>query len=522
MLLGLTIAQGYLLFTSTFIYIENILNNQIGKRALSVAESITQINEVPIAVETFDSEYLQNMSLKIAKKTGARFVVIGNKHGVRLSHPIPERIGKSMQGGDNYDALIGGKSYISEAIGSLGPSIRGKAPIINNDGAIVGIVSVGYMLDSVAETVKSYQEKALYYTLAIILSTAAVAWYIARYIKNSIRGFEPEEISRLFAELSTTLESLKEGIIAIDSNGRITNINKSALTVLGLSSSQELVSQYLLDVVPNHSLIDILHTKKPVNDQELAINCQEVLINQAPIYIDSAFSGAVTSFRLKGEIDRINAELVMVEQQADSLRSQAHEYSNRLQTISGLIALNETDKAIQFIGQEHHAQQELMSLLIESIGSSLLSGLIIGKHNRANELGLSLDMDKNSQITKIPTYVPREKLVTIIGNLIDNALEATLRHTGKGGSVKISINDLGDDLIFEIEDQGKGIPTADLDKLFIKGISTKAKKACSEHGYGLWLVKEQLLQCGGYLTIDSIQPTGSLFTVFIPKHKLQK
>lgn len=513
-LLGLTIAQGCILLIPTFIYIEKILSNQIGQRALSVAQSITQINEVSIAVENRNSDYLQPLSLNIADKTGARFVVIGDKHGERLSHPIPARIGKFMQGGDNDKALKQGQSYISKAVGSLGPSMRGKAPIINQAGEVVGIVSVGYMLNSVTEKIRSYQQQAMFYILLLVLSTALIAWYISKLIRNSIHGLEPEEISRLFAELSTTLESMKECIISIDSIGRITNINKSALKVLGLNSSENLTSRYLSEIIPNKELSSIITTQIPTNDIESVINNQEVIVNQAPIYIDNNFSGAVTSFRLKGELDRTNEKLFIVEQQADLLRSQAHEHSNRLQTISGLIALNETEKAIQFIGQEHDLQQELMTLLLESVGSSMLSGLIIGKYNRARELGLKLEVDKDSHITEIPENIPRGKLITILGNLLENAFEASLNHSGKDAVVKISMSDLGNDLIFEIEDSGKGLSETDMNEIFKKGKTTKEQ---GQHGYGLWLVKEQLAECGGYLTIDSVQPSGSLFTVFIPK-----
>ena len=521
-LLGLTIAQGCILLVPTFVYIEQILSNQIGQRALNVAQSITQINEVPQAVEKRDSKYLQSLSLNIAMKTGARFVVIGDKYGERLSHPIPERIGKFMQGGDNNKALIDAKSYISRAVGSLGPSMRGKAPILNKSGQVVGIVSVGYMLDSVTDKIRSYQQQAMLYILMVLLSTAVIAWYISKLIRNSIHGLEPEEISRLFAELSTTLESMKECIISIDSNGKISNINKSALKVLGLKSSENLTSRDLSDVIPNKELLSIIDTQTPTNDQELVINDQVVIVNQAPVYIDHVFSGAVTSFRLKGELDRINEKLFVVEQQADTLRSQAHEYSNRLQTISGLIALNETDKAVKLIGQEHHLQQELMTLLMESVGSSLLSGLIIGKYNRARELGLILEVDKESHIDEIPENIPREKLISILGNLLENAFEASLDHSGKGALIRISMTDLGNDLVFEIEDRGKGIPDEDINKIFLKGNSSKHAKNQGEHGYGLWLVKEQLAECGGYVTIDAIEPTGSLFTVFIPKELPKK
>ena len=518
-LLGLTIAQGAILLAFTFIYLEDILEDQIGQRALNVAESISQIKEISDAVKNKDTQYLQTLSLNIADNIGARFVVIGDKQSIRLSHPVAERIGKPMQGGDNELALLHGQSYISKAVGSLGPSMRGKAPIRDIQGNIVGLISVGYMLDSVSKTVKSYQNKALIYLTVVVLSTALIAFYISSQIKKSIHGFEPEEIARLFAEQSYTLEAIKEGIISIDKTGQITNINKSALDFLGLESFEKIKSRYLADIIPSDEILQIANSYQPIQDREFLINNQLVIMNLSPVFIDKELSGAVISFRLKDELEKLSEKLSNVEQQADMLRSQAHEYSNRLQTVSGLIALNETEKAIEVIGHEHFRQQELITFLMGSIQSSVLSGLIIGKYNRAKELGITLEIDSGSEIAEIPLSVNRDRLITILGNLLDNAIEASLKFTGKGAKVKFSAMDLGNDLVFEIEDQGPGIPEQDINNIFVKGISSKEKLT---HGYGLWLVKEQLELSHGYLTIDQIKPNGSLFTVFIPKQTSSK
>ena len=519
-LLGLTIAQGVILLAFNFIYLKDILENQIGERAKNIAQSISQIKEISDAVELVDTDYLQAVSLNIANKIDARFVVIGDKQGIRLSHPVPERIGKPMQGGDNDQALKHGQSYVSKAVGSLGPSMRGKAPIKDSGGNIIGVVSVGYMLDTVAKTVKNYQTNSLMYLTLVVLSTVMVAIYLSREIKNSIHGYEPEVIARLFAEQSNTLAAIKEGVISIDASNRITNINKSALNFLGLKSLENFRSRYLSDIIPSDEILKILDLgglKEPVQDLETAINNQPVVMNLSPIFVENEPLGAVISFRLKNELEKLSLKLSNVEQQADMLRSQAHEYSNRLQTISGLISLNETEKALEVIGHEHFQQQELITFLLKSIRSSVLCGLIIGKFNRANELGLTLEIEQSSQISGIPPSVDRNRLITILGNLMDNAFEASLRHAGKGATVRFSAIDIGKDLVFEIEDQGPGISDLDINNIFAKGTSSKKKQ---EHGYGLWLVKEQLELCHGHLTIDQVKPNGSLVTVFIPKEPI--
>src|SRR5699024_11718984 len=80
--------------------------------------------------------------------------VIGNQDEIRYAHPLEDRIGKQMVGDDNERALQKGESYVSRSKGSIGLSIRGKTPIIK-DGEIVGVVSVGYLLDDINTDRKS-------------------------------------------------------------------------------------------------------------------------------------------------------------------------------------------------------------------------------------------------------------------------------------------------------------------------------------------------------------------------------
>ncbi|SEQ02032.1 PAS domain S-box-containing protein [Amphritea atlantica] len=500
-------------------YLERSLDEQIGQRALDVAKTIAAMPQVIESVEQRDSHYLQPLSLALADTTRARFVVIGDSNGIRLAHPKVEKIGHSMaddDGDTGYPALIEGHGYISKAVGSLGWSMRGKAPVISADGSISGLISVGYGLDRVTEIINRYRVTLILVILCSFILSAAIAVWFAYHFKKAIFGLEPEQIAHLFDEQRATLESVREGIIAIDSTGEITTINQTAIETLGLPKNCELIGRRVEEVLPDSSMLEVLQTGEPQFDSEVWRGDHCIIANRLPLKQGEQITGVVSSFRRKDELDMVSQQLTRIQQYADTLRSQAHEYSNKLHTIAGLIQIGATDQALQLIGQESQSHQALIKLLMKAAPDPVLAGCLLGKYNRAREMGLALVIDPESEMTNLPDKLPREQLVSIIGNLIDNALEATLNHQGSDGKVHLSMTDLGNDLIFEIEDQGAGIPPEQQDRIFEKGFSSKNRDG---HGYGLHLVKNLLDKLHGTITIESGPSEGSRFTVYIPKNK---
>ncbi len=269
-------------------------------------------------------------------------------------------------------------------------------------------------------------------------------------------------------------------------------------------------------MLPDSSMLDVLKTGEPQFDCEVWRGDHCIIANRLPLKQGDKITGAVSSFRRKDELDMVSQQLTRIKQYAETLRSQSHEYSNKLHTIAGLIQIGATEQALQLIGQETQSHQALIKLLMKAVPDPVLAGCLLGKYNRAREMGLTLVIDPESEMTTLPDKLPREQLVSIIGNLIDNALEATLKHHGNDGKVLLSMTDLGNDLIFEIEDQGPGIPLQQQDKIFEKGFSSKSNDG---HGYGLHLVKNLLDKLSGTITIESGSAGGSRFTVYIPKNK---
>ncbi|WP_087024571.1 ATP-binding protein [Thaumasiovibrio subtropicus] len=520
LILGLiTLLQTGVLGQFAIGYLDKALDNQIGQQAVRVAQTIAANPAVISAIQTRDMHYLIPVSQAVTHATEAAFVVIGDHQGLRLAHPNPEKLGRSMSDDDedqNDLVLVQGESYITKAHGSIGPSMRGKAPVFDQHGEIIGIISVGFMLDTVEATVSKHRLSMITAIALSFLFSVITAMWFANHFKKAIFDLEPEEIARLFQERNITLETVREGIVSINQRGIITTFNKAAMQTLQLDQSVNYQGLHILDVLPDSGMLDVLQSGEAQLDQEVWLQDHNLIVNRIPLTQGDTVTGVVSSFRLKNEVDLVSRKLTRIRQYAEGLRSQSHEYNNKLHTIAGLIQIGAHDKALALIGNETQHHQSFIHQLMSVTNDSVLAGCLMGKYNRARELGLTLEIEEESQMREIPAALPHDQLVSILGNLLDNALEATLSHTGMGGTVKLSMTDLGKELIFEIEDQGRGLNSHEQAKIFEQGYTTKKTEG---HGIGLHLVKNLTAHLHGLITIDSpvSNQEGCRFTLYLPK-----
>jgi len=515
LILSLTLISGII---NTSI-IGNVVEEHIGRRALQVSRTVALIPLVKRKIsEPQPDGSLQRLAEQIRQETGAEFIVIGNRQGIRYSHPVSERIGQPMVGGDNAPALERGEAYVSRAIGTLGPSIRGKVPIFSDSGEIIGVVSVGYLQEGVEGLVHTQQLKVGLVVGALMLIGIIGAVKISGRFKRAIFGLEPEQIARLFSERTSIIESIREGIVAIDPDARVTVANRQAINILRRSPDEDVIGQPIREVLPGAKLSRILSGGDQRIDQELEVNGTTMIINTVPMLENKEIIGAVASFRRKDELDIVAKQLSQVKEYSEMLRAQTHEYSNKLHTIAGLIQIGEHKKALDLIGQESAGYQGLIAFLAKAVPHPILAAFIIGKYNHAQELRVKLEIDPESEMRDVPLGLNREKLVTILGNLIDNALDSVMR-ADREHLVRLSMTDAGRDLVFEVEDSGLGISSDSSEKIFEKGFSTNPQE---HRGQGLYLVKNALCDLGGQITLADSELGGALFTVFIPKQSPEK
>ncbi|SDM63754.1 two-component system, CitB family, sensor kinase/two-component system, CitB family, sensor histidine kinase CitS [Franzmannia pantelleriensis] len=524
LLAGMLLAQGaYLNHRKA-----EIIADQIGQRALSVALSVASI---PAVIDAFDdddpSATIQPIAERIRRETGARYVVVGDDEGIRYAHPLEERLGLPMVGGDNDRALIHGQSYVSEATGSLGEAIRGKTPVFDADGNIVGIVSVGFMLDRVELDVVEHTSLGWLLVALMIVFGFAGAYGLSRHLKRVILGLEPHEIARLAMEKEAILQSIHEGILAVNHEGEITLLNQQGRRFLDLPSEREVLGQPVQDVVPNSRLMEVLDSGERQFDQEMWLGDHPVVVNRVPVMHEGEVEGAVATFRSRREIVDLSQALSAVTRDVDMLRAQAHEFSNKLYTISGLLQLDRVKEALALIHQESERAQAQMAFLMGHVADPVLSGTLMGKLTRARELGVLLEIDEQSSLSVPLTLHGQEVLMTVIGNLLDNACYAAVQGIGTPSAtgldadagprqprVRLFFTDLGEQLLIEVEDNGPGVPPEQIESIFSEGFSTKPGK---HRGIGLALVSRLCQENGGAITLEDSELGGAGFTVVLDK-----
>lgn len=516
-LIGLLIAA-VLLVLGIFLhdFLTEALKEQVGEQALSVAESIALDPEIAAAFSESDpAAVIQPLVTPVQQATGAEFIVVGNAQEIRYSHPNPEQIGKRMVGEDNERALLYGESYVSEATGSLGNSLRAKVPV-SSEGTVIGVVSVGFLADDIQTFIGSYR-KELWFVLFLIGAVAiGAAIGIATYIKRLLRGLEPEEISRLLFHKELILQSTHEGIIAVDRSGNITMLNQMARQLLfGKNTAEEQgIGEAIQNVLPASDLPRILETEESHFDKETVYGEHVVYVNSRPIYDAGTIVGAVSTFRSKTEIDKLTKELFHIRQYANALRAQTHEFSNKLYTISGLLQLDRQDEVLDFVHRENGVQQEWIQQLIGNVSDPLVSGLLIGKSNQASEQHVRLSIDPASKLTAPLSDRQKQALLTAVGNLIDNALDAVKERPKEKRSVSLYFTDDGDDILFEIDDSGEGVSGDSAARLFEEGMSSKEG---ADRGYGLSTTKRLLALAGGEIHLEESELGGACFVVSMPK-----
>ena len=511
LLLGALVSITWLMVS---MLVSSILEEYIGRNALNVSKTVSLTTVVQEGLKNKNSTQIQLYAESVRKATGARFVVVGDHEGRRYSHPVPERIGKLMVGGDNPRALERGEAYVSKAVGTLGPSMRGKVPIFANSGKVIGVVSVGYLQETVESVTEGYLQRVLLWVFGLFLFGGIGTWLIARNVKQSIFGLEPVEIARLFRERNAILDSIREGVVAINDKGQVTMLDHEAAKILKIPPESG-IGTSIESILPQTRMLEVLKSGEEQFDQEMIIGDIEVIVNRVPIWQNGRVAGVVSSFRRKDEIDRMAQELTQIQEYSEVLRTQTHEYSNKLHTLAGLIQLGSHQEALDLIGRETSGYQELLGTLAETVPEPLLSAIILGKYNRAQELRINFQLDPESRMIDIPKKINREKIVTILGNLLENALEAAQENTSGKRTVQLSMTDFGNDLIFEVEDSGSGIEDESVDLSLQHGFTTKSGTG---RGIGLSLVHENLKYLGGHLTVVRSSLGGMRFTIYIPKH----
>ncbi len=492
-------------------HIRATTEEQMGMEALHIAKTIASMEEIIAAFDKENpSDTIQPIVEAIRTDIDAAFIVIGNAEGIRYSHPIVNKIGSTMVGGDNDAVLIDKQAYVSKTIGSLGESIRGKAPIIQNN-QVIGVVSVGFLTDNISITIDSYMHQWIKYIIIIFLVGIFGAIAISIYIRKLLFNMEPNQIAKLYQQNKVILETTEEGIIAVDPWHQITTINKSAYEILD-STHHKSLPEWMGTKI-EHIFTPKIVEEEIIHNLELPLDQHIIILNKAPLVDKKRKIGSLYTFRKKVDIQKIIDELKQIKQYANVQRAYTHEFANKLHIILGLLVHKHYNEAIEFIKEEQNIQLKNQAFLNSNITSPLLLALIQGKMAEATELGIKLELQD------IPSTIQLAKqqenaLLTALGNVLQNAIEALKNVTLPDKRIQLSMNAYKNHYLFEIQDNGPGIDNDVYDQIFIKGASTKEGM---DRGHGLAISKQALQEIDGDIILDTGDLPGACFLIFIPK-----
>ena len=501
------------LSVTSYVTTLNNIRHATGERVLSIAETLAHDPYVTEAVTGDDpSARLQPYALTVIDFAEVDFVTIMDRDGTRYTHPDPEQLGKTYLG--STAKARAGQTQTEEYVGTLGPSVRAIVPIKDAAGEVTAMVAVGVTLETLSVAQAASLPQIILVGLAALALGGLGSWLLARYLRRVTLGYGPEELRRLFAFYDSALHSLREGLILADDSGRLVLYNDEAASLLGLPTVEESTPISLAEVALPESVRDLLSTGRVAVD-EIHFTADRVLVisqkqaRQPRGGRDEG--GTVATLRDRTDIQELTGELATMTTLSEALRAQTHEHANRLHTVSTLIELGRVQEALDFAVKDEQESQRLTDSFVASLDEPFITALMIGKAAQANERGIELTVTAIGELP--PERLDARDLVTVAGNLLDNAFDAVADAEEKHVWADFVAAD--GELIITIADSGAGVAGEDIDALFHLGTSAKPEAGgVGRHGFGLVLVRQAVSRLGGHIDVDS--DGGAIFTVTLP------
>lgn len=470
------------------------------QKVIAVTESVAKMKSTAAAIASPDpTAVLQPQTEAIRKATGMDFIVVMAPDRTRFTHTDVARIGRKFTG--DIAPALAGQTFTETYPGTLGPSIRAVSPVRATDGDIVGLVSAGVTRARIGQSVL--------HTLPVIGLAVAVALLLAfvgsialeRRLRRRTMGLSFPDLRALYEQREAVLHAIGEGLLVFDTDGRVEVVNDEARRLLSLPAGP--LTRSRLPGSLGRTGADVLTDETHVTTDRV------LLVNQQAVQWEGRELGTVMTLRDRTDLQQVSGELSSVTQFAESLRSRAHEADNRLHTVITMVELGRTEDAVQFATAELAVSQQLIDRLMSTVTEPALAALLLGKMSQARDHGVELTLTEDSLLDDPDSLaLSQGELVTLVGNLVDNAIDAA--RADAPGWVEVTVRGTPDALTLAVADSGPGMSTDAFERARMRGYSTKG----GSRGLGLALVWQVIAAHGGAIT--STNTYGSVITATIP------
>lgn len=466
------------------------------EQVIGIATALADSPSTAAAIESGTAtKVLQPVTEAVRTGTDIAFITIMAPDGVRFTHTDPTQIGGHYLG--TVEPALRGETFSEVYTGTLGPSVRAIAPVRNADGRIVGLVSAGITQQTLAQRWRAQIPVIAAVTAAALAVSLIGVWAIRRRLLRQTRGLRPDELRVMYDHHDAILHSVSEGLIVLDRDG-VALANDEARRLLGLAPGP----------VRAEDLPQFLRSADPGVRDELHVTADRVLVVNRARVADSR--SEVVTIRDRTELQGALGELSSLQVLADSLRAQAHESANKLHTVVTMVEMGRPEDAVRFATSELELSQRLVDRLSLAVGEPALVALLLGKTAQADERGIALTVTEDTQLSA-DAVLSGQEMVTVLGNLIDNAMDACDRDDPW---IEVTVTQDDHELLIRVADSGPGMDPDTFEKAMQRGYSTKSADPAG-HGLGLALVGQVIRRHGGTLRADVTY--GSVVTATVPR-----
>lgn len=477
----------------------------IAKSPLVVEAEYSNMDFYPLLKEYLDSlcDTLKDIDV----------ISVVTKESTRLYHSNEELIGTVYDGTIPDFKEKSRDYYTTTDNGPSGTQRRAYAAIYDEEGNYAGFVMAIMLMKNIKNETIQIILTFILITIIAILIELFVSAELSNKIKKSLLGYEPDVFTSMFRMRDNILESLDEGIVAVDKVGKVQFINKSAVEMLTTDGKEDsFIGKYV------SNLSNTIPALNPLCASEISRSVSSaydnILIDTIPIKENDSVTGTVGILHDRKEYTKLMEDLTGTRYLVDSMRANNHDFTNKLHVILGLIQMEMYDEATSYIQNITMVQRETISKVMNCINEPAVAALLIGKIARASELNVKFVLREGCYYSSADISLPSEVLVTVIGNLIENAFESMndMNYDGQK-ELLFGMYSKPGALLITADDTGSGISDSNIGRIFENGFSTKG----SGRGTGLYQVKNLIEAAGGKINVESQEGIGTSFTISFKK-----